>query len=600
MPALRVIVVDDNDLVLRTLAGLFRHRKDECAEAANADEALKLIEQRPFDVLLSDMSMPGMDGIELIRRARKLQPQMVCILMSGVGTRRDVISALQAGAFDFMDKPVPDIASFNMTIDRAAERSRLVRERDSLLENLKQQNAKLEFSLQRLHEAFGQLRQQEEELESDLARAQQVQRRFLPSAFPPVPGWDCFAYFGPCDQVGGDFFGTFTLPDGRLVAYLLDVAGHGVSAAIVTVTLRELLRARMRQSAKSDFFGNPGSVLAFMNNAVIEEEFEPPVLVTMIYSVFDPASGRVCYAGAGHPAPVLIAANGDARLAPAHGPVLGASPGSSYATTEFALEENDALVLYSDGLTETRNPAGKEFSQQHLADLLRAQPHRTAAETGQAIEAARLAFLEGSAPTDDMTFLVLRRTDPSRQPAPTPVGTSVKFVMPAKLRAVSTDTRGRIKAGWNNRDCIAIFSGIATWQLAPTFREVVRQAREGRATSIKLDLAACDSLDSTMLGLLLQLSADLSLHQPGTRVAQQLQELGVAARFNISHEICPHPEQTMEVARVQSREACSEIILSAHEALMAASVDNRLRFQDVVGSMRKEKSGESRPTTKQP
>ena len=161
--------------------------------------------------------------------------------------------------------------------------------------------------------------------------------------------------------------------------------------------------------------------------------------------------------------------------------------------------------------------------------------------------------------------------------------------MPAKLRAVSTDSRGRIKAGWNKQHCVAVFSGISTWQLAPTLREVIRQARDNRAASIKIDLAACDSLDSTMLGLLLQLSADIELHQPGTRVAQQLQELGVATRFNISHEICPRPEHPMELARVQSREACSEIILSAHEALMEASVDNRMRFQDVVGSMRKER-----------
>ncbi|MFT3867121.1 MAG: SpoIIE family protein phosphatase [Nibricoccus sp.] len=595
MPALRVLVVDDNDLVLRTLAGLFRHRNDQCVAAPSAPEAIKAIETQPFDVLLTDMAMPEMDGIELIRRAKIIQPTLVCILMSGVGTRRDIIAALQTGVFDFMDKPIPDIASFNMVIDRAAERSRLIRERNSLLENLKQQNSRLEFSLQRLHEAFGQLRQQEEELESDLSRAQQVQRRFLPAAFPSVPGWDCFAYFGPCDQVGGDFFGTFTLPDGQLVTYLLDVAGHGVSAAIVTVTLRELLRARMRQGENSNLFSNPGAVLAFMNNAVIEEEFEPPVLVTMIYAVFDPASGRVCYAGAGHPAPILAVAGGNARLAPAPGPVLGANPGAAYATTEFTLEKDDALVLYSDGLTETRDASGQEFSQGRLLELVQNQSAGSAASLGQVIETARAKFLESTSPTDDMTFIVLRRIDPATTQPPVAASTSIKFVMPAKLRAVSTDSRGRIKAGWSNQHCIVVFSGIATWQLAPTLREVIRQAREGRAASVKIDLAACDSMDSTMLGLLLQLSADIQLHQPGTRVSQQLQELGVAARFTISHEICPRPEHPMELARVQSREAASEIILSAHEALMEASVDNRMRFQDVVGSMRKEQISTPKP-----
>jgi len=567
MPALRVLVVDDNDLVVRVISDLLRQRGDLCVSATGAEEALQLIQDNIFDLLLSDMVMPGMDGLELIKRAKILQPALVCILMSGLGTRRDIISALQIGVFDFMDKPVPDMASFNMIVERAGGRSRLIRERDALLESLKQQNSKLEFSLQRLHEAFGQLRQQEE---------------------------DCFAYFGPCDQVGGDFFGTFPLSDGRMVVYLLDVAGHGVSAAIVTVTLRELMRARMRQNTDNDLFGNPSALLAFMNDAVIEEQFEPPVLVTMIYAVFDPASGRVSFAGAGHPPPFLVTSRSEGRPVPAQGPVLGANTGSVYATTELQLAQGDTLLFYSDGLTETRDVTGTEFSPNRLLELIKSHIGKTAAEVGRAIEEARAKFLEGTAPTDDMTFIVFRRTDPVLKPAPidTP---SIKFVMPEKLRAASPEIRGRIKAGWYKQNCIAVFSGTATWQLAPTLREVIRQAHEGRSAAINIDLAACESMDSTMLGLLLQLASEVTLHQPGARVIQQLHELGVLERFTISHEICPRIEQTMEVSRVQTREACSELILSAHEALMEASVDNRLRFQDVVGSMRQERGSPKPP-----
>lgn len=593
MQALRVLVVDDNDLVVQTVSDLFRQRGDHCVGVPSAAAALQQLQDGLFDLLLSDMVMPGMDGLELIRRARVLQPALVCLLMSGLGTRRDIISALQIGVFDFMDKPVPDTASFNMVIDRAAERSRLIHERNTLLENLKQQNVKLEFSLQRLHEAFGQLRQQEEELESDLLRAQQVQRRFLPTAFSPQPGLDCFAYFGPCDQVGGDFFGTFPLPGGRMVVYLLDVAGHGVAAAIVTVTLRELMRARHRQDPEGAVFGNPAEMLAFMNQAVIEEQFDPPVLVTMIYAVFEPGQGRVTFAGAGHPAPLLLTRQGEARQLQAHGAVLGAKNSSTYTATEQALLPGDTLLFYSDGLTEARDSAGREFTPERLLDTLKAQQGKTAAEAGAAIEAQWSHFLEGTVPIDDMTYIVVRGIDPATTAnfgVP-----SVKFSMPEKLRAASPDTRGRIKAGWWHQSCIAAFSGAATWQLAPTLREVVRQAHEGKVSSIDLDLAACESMDSTMLGLLLQLANEVTLHQPGARVVQQLHDLGVLDRFSVSHEICPRVEQAMEVSRVQTREACSELILSAHEALMEASVDNRLRFQDLVGSMRQERDARQAP-----
>lgn len=590
MQALRVLVVDDNDLVVQTVADLFRQRGDHCTGVQSAASALQQLQDNLFDLLLSDMVMPGMDGLELIRRARVLQPALVCILMSGLGTRRDIISALQIGVFDFMDKPVPDAASFNMIIDRAAERSRLIHERNALLENLKQQNVKLEFSLQRLHEAFGQLRQQEEELELDLQRAQQVQRRFLPTAFPQQPGLDCFAYFGPCEQVGGDFFGSFPLPGGRTVVYLLDVAGHGVGAAIVTVTLRELMRARHRQDPEGVLFGNPADVLAFMNEAVIEEQFDPPVLVTMIYAVFDPGVSQVCFAGAGHPAPLCVARNGAARPLEVHGAVLGAKNSSTYRQTQMPFAEGDTLLFYSDGLTEARDSAGREFTPERLWETLRDQQGACAADIGAALETTWTRFLEGTAPIDDMTFIVVRHTNPlttANDSRP-----SVKFAMPEKLRAASPDTHGRIKAGWWRQTCIALFSGTATWQLAPSLREVIRQAHEGKATAVDIDLAACESMDSTMLGLLLQLANEVTLHQPGGRIVQQLHDLGVLERFSISHDICPRPEQSMEVARVQTREACSELILSAHEALMEASVDNRLRFQDVVGSMRQERESQ--------
>jgi serine phosphatase RsbU (regulator of sigma subunit) len=594
MQMLRTLVVDDNDLVLQAVADLFRQRGDYCVCASSAEEALQNIQDNIFDLLVSDIVMPAMDGLELIRRAKILQPTMVCILMSGVGSRRDIIAALQIGVFDFMDKPVPDIASFNMIIDRAADRSRLIRERDALLENLKQQNVKLEFSLQRLHEAFGQLRQQEEELESDLLRAQQVQKRFLPTDVPVQPGLECFAYFGPCDQVGGDFFGTFQLSDGRTVAYLLDVAGHGVSAAIVTVTMRELMRARRRQDSADDLFAKPAELLAFMNEAVIEEQFDPPVLVTMLYAVLDPTTGHSQIAGAGHPAPLLVRADGSADPVPMHGAVLGAKSSSQYTTVDVPLAVGDTLLFYSDGLTEARNSSNKEFSTDHLMGVLKANQTRSASEMGSALEAEWMRFLDGAAPIDDMTFIVLKHTDPT-PPAGAPAGPSIHFAMPEKLRAASVNTRGRIRAGWNGSRCLTTFSGMVTWQLAPPFREVVHQAHEGKANAIDVDLAACESMDSTMLGLILQHANELVLHQPGGRVVQQLHDLGVLERVSISHEICPRIEHPMEVSRIQTREACSELILSAHEALMEASVDNRLRFQDVVGSMKENRDKPPKP-----
>jgi len=387
MADLRILIVDDEDLILHVLKEFFRQRRDHCDTASNGLEALRLVEDRLYDLVLSDISMPGMDGLELIRRVKSLQPNSVCILMSGLGTRRDILSALKIGVFDFIDKPIPDIASLTMVIDRASESSRLVQERDTLLESLKQQNAKLEYSLQRLHEAFGQLRRQEEVIESDLARAQRVQRKFLPSAFPRLNGLDLFGYYAPCEQLGGDFFGTIPLNENRLALYLVDVAGHGVSAAMVTVTFRELMRARLREKDSTQFFQSPHQVLEYLNSALLEESFDPPIFVSMIYAVLDAATGLVRMASAGHPAPILAGAESK-RLELASGCVLGSQVQTAFEEKEFRLQIGDVLILYSDGLSEARNAQGQEFSADRLQEI--GQHHRlsTAAETGHDMETA--------------------------------------------------------------------------------------------------------------------------------------------------------------------------------------------------------------------
>ena len=591
MADIRVLVVDDDPLILHVLKEFFRQRRDACMTAANGSDAIRLVQDHIFDLMLTDISMPGMDGIELIRRVKVLQPQIVCILMSGLGSRRDVISGLQIGVFDFLDKPLPDLDALTMIVDRAAESGRLTRERDGLVESLQQQNSKLEFSLERLHEAFGQLRQQEEALESDLAKAQRVQRKFLPSSFPKLRGLDLSGYYAPCEQLGGDFFGVIPLGGDRFALYLVDVAGHGVSAAMITVTLRELMRARQRMDGGTELFSDPERVLAFMNRALLEEAFEPPILVTMVYAVFYATEGRVRVASAGHPAPILVTSETAAPLVAANGPVLGAMPNDVFATSEVSLGVGDVLVFYSDGLTDSTGPDNRTFSPERLQDVLAAEHGRKAGDAANALEQAVMRFMDGLPSDDDVTFIVAARTDPARveeanPDAPRPE--AVKFVAPTKIRRVRPDGKGRIRGGWRGKICIATLSGLVGWQLAPMFREIVKQAKESQAISLRVDLSECEALDSTMLGLLLQVAREVVLHQPSGRVVGQFHEMGVLDQFNISHDACPAPEAEMPL-KGELRGDCSELILSAHEALMEASASNRQRFKDVVASFKQEK-----------
>jgi len=600
MADLRILIVDDEDLILQALKEFFRQRRDQCDTASNGIEALRLVEDRLYDLVLSDISMPGMDGLELIRRVKSLQPNAVCILMSGLGTRRDILSALKIGVFDFIDKPIPDLASLTMVIDRATESSKLIRERDMLLESLKQQNAKLEYSLQRLHEAFGQLRRQEEILEGDLARAQRVQRKFLPSGFPRLNGLDFFGYYAPCEQLGGDFFGMIPLQENRLAIYLVDVAGHGVSAAMVTVTFRELMRARLREKDSEQFFQSPSQVLEYLNGALLEEAFDPPIFVSMIYAVLDPASGRVRMASAGHPAPILAAAQAT-PVALTSGCVLGSQNPTRFEEKELQLQVGDLLIFYSDGLSEARNAEGQEFTIDRLQEI--AQHHRlsSAAETGHDIETALARHLNNIACTDDVTFIVAARTAasiPSAENVPsgseTIVPDSVRIVMPEKIRHVHASTNGGITAGWHDTTCVIRLTGIATWPLAPAMREMISIGKERSNDPIHVDIADCEAMDSTILGLLLQHASEMVLHQPVKRVVSQMHDMGLLALFNISNDPCMIPDTPISVSPNATQQAASEIILSAHEALMEASESNRQRFKGVVDTLKSKAENEGK------
>ncbi len=594
MSDLRVLVVDDEDLILNLMRSFFRHRGDLCDTAMNGFEALRLVKDTDYDLILSDIMMPGINGLELVAQIKSLRPDAVCILMSGLGTRGDVIAALKIGVFDFIDKPMFDQGALTMIVDRAAKSGQLQRERNALLDNLRQQNSKLEYSLLRLHEAFGQLQQQEEALKSDLNNAQRVQRKFLPAGFPRVPDFDFFGYYAPCDQLGGDFFGTLTLADGRIAIYLVDVAGHGVSAAMITVTFRELMRARRRSSPDDNLFGKPAEVLSYMNEALLEENFDPPIFVAMLYSVINPRTGEVSISCAGHPAPILVSGQNQVQGVRLGGTILGTPSASAYSTTKLMLNPGEALLFFSDGLPDARNADEQEFSAERLLQFMGTQYTQPAGSIAEKLEQRLGEHLDGMPSNDDITFLVVTRSPTKLDKEPPDTGKiaehSIKIVMPERLSEPPTNTRGQIHAGYCDATCVIQLHGLMTWQMAAALREMMLQAKERVAPPFRINLSKCSGMDSTMLGLLLLHASEVILHAPGVRVTSQLEEMGILQLFKVDKEQGPQPEVAMAITPDAPQPACTDLILSAHEALMEASLNNRQKFTDVVEALRHDRS----------
>ena len=267
-----------------------------------------------------------------------------------------------------------------------------------------------------------------ERIQSELRIASEIQLGILPKTFPPLPGhteFELFASLTPAREVGGDFYDFFPCGPDCFCFLIGDVSGKGVPAAFYMAVSRTLIKAVAESVAGAgrrrgvDRHGanlgenqrrvpNPGHILARANNGLAEDN-ESCMFVTVFCAVLDFASGEVHYASAGHNPPVLLRASAAPVYLPTHGdPVAGAMTGVEFTTDTLTLNPGDALVLYTDGVTEAMNPAQELYGEERLAERLAEMGHLSVRETCQVLAEDVHAFADGAEQSDDITMLVLR------------------------------------------------------------------------------------------------------------------------------------------------------------------------------------------------
>src|SRR5919112_732908 len=205
--------------------------------------------------------------------------------------------------------------------------------------------------------------QERERLEQELRIARLIQQTLLPKTLPKLSGYDIAAYYQPAREVGGDFYDTFELEDGRLGLVVGDVTDKGIPAALVMATTRTMLRV----SAQRLF--PPGEVLKRANDALVSD-IPPNMFITCLYAILDTESGRLRYANAGHDPPYLRHHGSDVEELRARGMPLGLMPGMEYEEKETILERGESVLFYSDGLVEAHDPHHEMFGFPKLQGLV--------------------------------------------------------------------------------------------------------------------------------------------------------------------------------------------------------------------------------------
>ncbi len=251
-----------------------------------------------------------------------------------------------------------------------------------------------------------------ERLESELAVARVIQAGFLPRTFPPFPerrGIDLHAALRPAREVGGDLYDFFLPENDTLFFAVGDVSGKGVAAALFMAVTRTLLKG------KSSFEPELRDLVRDVNRDLLEGN-DQCMFVTLLAGRLNLTNGHLSLLNAGHDAPLLLTRESEtAVLRTRVNPPLGLAPVEDFAVLEHDLRPGDRLLMYTDGVTEARAPAGAAFGRERLAVLFARHGNAGCRELVEAALAALDAHTQGAPQEDDVTLLALRWTDKGMQ-----------------------------------------------------------------------------------------------------------------------------------------------------------------------------------------
>ncbi|MBD9481564.1 SpoIIE family protein phosphatase [Pseudomonas sp. PDM14] len=337
-PSAKLLIIDDDEVVRASLAAYLDDSGFSVLQASNGLQGLEIFEQERPDLVICDLRMPQVDGLELIRRLNVLDTQVPVVVVSGAGVMNDAVEALRLGAADYLIKPLEDLAVLEHSVRRSLDRAHLRLENQRYREKLELANRELQASLHLLQE--------------DQNAGRQVQMNMLPVTPWKAEGLEFAHQIIPSLYLSGDFVDYFRVDERRIAFYLADVSGHGASSAFVTVLLKfmttRLLYESRRNGTLPEF--KPSDVLGHINRGLINCKLGKHV--TMLGGVIDEESGTLTYSIGGHlPLPVLFS-EGEARYLEGRGLPVGLFTEATYSDLEMQLPASFSLTLLSDGILD--------------------------------------------------------------------------------------------------------------------------------------------------------------------------------------------------------------------------------------------------------
>lgn len=399
---MRILLVDDDPVARSIHSRLLCQQGHEVLEAADGVLAWQILESSQISFVVSDWMMPNMGGVDLCRRVRaaEFDRYVYVILCTSKGAKSDLIEGMDAGADDFLVKP---ISSEELRVKvRAGER--VLRLQQGLAEK-NEELAEINIQLHSAHKL----------VEDDLKAAAWMQQRLLPLP-TTTRGLRCAWRLVPCTYIAGDIFDLFPLDEKEVGFYLLDVSGHGVAAAMLSVTLSMMLQPDATHGSplkRYDAAEGQSQILA-PEEAVRELnrrfQLRDDRYFTMIYGIFDVHSSRVRFAQAGHTSPILVRSGKAPVTLGGGGMPIGLWPEIDFDCFDIPVAAGDLILLYSDGVTECAGTNRRAFGEDRLLAYLTTQQSLTLDELLEGLLCEITAWRGNCDFADDISLLALEVT----------------------------------------------------------------------------------------------------------------------------------------------------------------------------------------------
>jgi sigma-B regulation protein RsbU (phosphoserine phosphatase) len=385
---IRILIADDDRMQRHLLEVILSREGYRTIVAADGEEAITLALTGDPDLLLLDVMMPGKDGYQVCAQLKD-DPRFAdkpMIFLTSKADAGDRIRGLELGAVDYIGKP------FNT-------REVLARVRTHI---------QIRILTEQLRHTNLELLERQKELERDLRAARDIQSSLLPRSRSIAEPWVKIDWrFEPCDSVGGDLFNVFWLDHENLAAYIVDVSGHGVPAAMVTVAVSRSLSVDSGCSMDRSYSGGsritpPGEVLRRLDAEYPLERFGK--FLTIVYMVLNCRTKVLRFSRAGHPPPLLVHANGAIETLSSGGTIIGIGGSVPFDEGAIQLELRDRLFLYTDGVVERENQNEEPFGHERMAGALHAARDESLLTACEHVTNQLAMFAQGVPSSDDVSL----------------------------------------------------------------------------------------------------------------------------------------------------------------------------------------------------